>query len=189
MRIWALIPLFFALPSIAVNWSDTRGHSFNIVVSGREEILEQCARSGIEVRYRYQIHACKKRSWWFDRCRDDAELVQSLQYDPISENIRVMTDRMGDSIAPEITHVATIEEAFDAISTIKGVPLASIDSESKSSDDRDYVSVRLISDCKGEYSQVAKRISTILTLGLIKVGSFDSGWVDFELHSGSQQKK
>jgi len=184
LKLVAFIPLIFALPSIAVNWSDSRSQAFNIVVSGREEILEQCARSGIEVRYRYQIHACKRRSWWFDRCRDDLELVRSLQYDPISENIRVMSDQMGDSIAPKTTYVATIDEAFDSIGFIPGISLDKLNSGVVSGGDRTYVSVRVLSDCKGEYSQIGMRISTILTLGLIKVGSFDSGWVDFELQKG-----
>ncbi len=39
----------------------------------------------------------------------------------------------------------------------------------------------MYSECKGGYNRTVARISSFLTMGLVRLSGFDTGWVDFKL--------
>lgn len=187
-----LVPLILINGIINLNWNSAQNtEAVNVKVNSHDEILERCAQSGIEVRYRYLVKICKRRNWWFDQCSEEKQYLQSLQFDPISESYKITTDRIGDPAPPEVSVVTRRSEAFEAISSVNDVSLDSIATVQEfPRDQKTYVSVRLLSECKGEYSQIATGLTTIATLGLIKVGWIDSGWIDFWITgSGTEEPK
>lgn len=174
-------PALASSASIAVNWRTTEAKELVVKVQGHDEILDACAESGVEVRYRYQIRLCRGRSWWFDRCQDEQRLSRSFQFDPISEDYEVKSDQYGDGAAPQSTRVNSASAAFNLISTVDNLPISLLErDELVESSSKSYLGVRVLADCRNDSNLIAKRISTIVTLGLVQVGSFDSGWVDFE---------
>ena len=46
---------------------------------------------------------------------------------------------------------------------------------------RHYLRIRAMSDCRGKGNEIASKLSEILTLGLVKVEGFNTGWVDYTL--------
>ena len=44
-----------------------------------------------------------------------------------------------------------------------------------------YVSIRVSSECRGDFNKTLARISSVLTLGLVRLSGFDTGWLDFKL--------
>lgn len=185
-----VVPLFLGHHLIGLNWSEKDSRTeVDITVLSRDQILDNCAQSGIEVHYRFQVKLCRRRSWWTDSCSDMQQFVRTMQFDPISENFRMLTDKMGDDLDPEVFYVDSLATAFETLSTLKRVSLPEITEQSSyKPGPRDYLSVKLLSECKGEYSRIATRISTVITLGLINVGRFDSGWIDFAMQEDAINK-
>jgi hypothetical protein len=103
LKIIAFFPLMFAFPDLRVNWSGGQLNAVRVVAEGKDEVMEQCVKSGLEVRYRYELRICKRRFLWADSCNDPKVEVHSLQYDPISESYRVMVDKIGDNEAAKTT--------------------------------------------------------------------------------------
>ncbi|MBN8550577.1 MAG: hypothetical protein J0M12_14775, partial [Deltaproteobacteria bacterium] len=69
------------------------------------------------------------------------------------------------------------------VTTLTSPPLSSLGFNSSDfpQNRSPFLGVRVIADCKGDYNETIAKISNFLTLGLVDVGSFDSGWVAFSL--------
>lgn len=183
----ALVTLLLGAPVVTLKWASATQEAVRVELAQHDELLEKCARGGIEVRFRYQVRVCRRRSMWLDSCGDELELIRSLKLDPISQLYRVTSDQIGDKLPAKALMVGTLEEALARVSTLERIELAQLDRGDRAlSRPRGYLSVRTVSDCKGEYNKIAVGISTVLTLGLIEVGSFDTGWVDFNLTPASE---
>lgn len=183
LRYLVFVPLIFGFPNLKVNWSGGEFNSVRITAEGKERLINQCIESGLEVRYRYEFRVCKRRFFWADSCEDDVVRVRSLQFDPISESYRVFFDIIGDREPAKIVTHTSLDEALQDVTTLVSPSLAELGfNEKKYPPARaPYLGVRVITDCKGDYSETFARISSVLTLGLVDVGTFDSGWVDFSL--------
>lgn len=181
--LFIVLPLFLNLPELSVTWSNSETKSVRVAVTGEDEVVKQCLRSGLKVRYRFELQLCRDRVAWFDRCVDEKTLLQQVEYDPISETYKVEIDQIGDGQIARTLQVRTIHAALRTVSSLRDLALITLgkDSEKIMQSKSAYLSVRVHSDCKGDYNETIARISNLLSLGLINLAGFDSGWVDFRL--------
>ncbi len=181
-----LIPVLFVVPplvDLSVRWTDDKREALEIKITAQNEVLDRCLSSGLEVRYRYELSFCSRRSIWFNACKDRRLIFQSIQYDAVSQTYNVMTDRHGDEEDEISESFDSKERAIDQVSHIPALPLSYLSQSDIKFMDRSgrYVSLRVLGECRGEYSEALAKIGYFLTLGMVKVSGFNSGWLDFEL--------
>lgn len=180
-----LAGVIFAFPDPKVNWLNQQHDSVKIEVAGNDEFINQCLSSGLELRYRYEARLCKRRLLWADACNQEKIEIRTLQFDHISEGYRLSIDWLGDKIPAKVVHIAIQQEALIAIANIAAINFVDLgfnqaDFPETSSP---YMGIRVIADCKGDYNETIAKISSWLTLGLLDLATYDSGWVDFRLAS------
>ncbi|RIL03893.1 MAG: hypothetical protein DCC75_12810 [Proteobacteria bacterium] len=187
--IWKLligIWIILLPPQVQLDWADAKFDQLKVSVSNYDQAMQQCIKSGMELRNRFEMRWCKRRRFWLDNCADLRVEVRSLKFDPISESYRVITDRIGDELEPSSVSLDTPEEALKRISIIEDLTLDFLSAGAQGRQQgRSYVGMRLLTDCRGEYNETLARISYFLSLGAIKSAGYDSGWIDFELGQGA----
>lgn len=161
--------------SLHVAWSSSHRDAVDVLVTHHDEDMEECAQSGADVSYRFEIQVCTRRKGWFDRCSDSIVATRSLRLDPISETYTVASDILGDSRPSEKHAYATKAEALMDLSTVSAVPAQVRSNEQR----KQFVNVRLKFTCKGQSSALLDRLSSIITLGIIPTGTADTGWQEF----------
>ncbi len=191
------VEFWFRCPTIAlaqplevsVNWAHA-GHyeQVRVSVAGQDASVSSCVRSGLELYFRFELMLCRARSMWFDKCEHTQVYLRSMQFDPISETYRVSLDLIGDKKQAQELSYTSIERALDLIRTVTSISLDSFGGElapgialSDQKRKRAYVSTRVISACRGDYSETLERISYFVSLGLLRTSGSDSGWIDFRL--------
>lgn len=183
--LFIVLPLVFAPPEAFVRWASRSNYTVTISSASYDKVMEQCLMSGLELRYTFQFQICRKRSLWFDSCEKEARRIHLLKYDPISESYRVSLDTWKDSELPSVTTYSNLQDAVDPFISVKDIPLQSLTSSAidglTAKKKRAYLGVRVVSDCKGEYSKTIAQISSVLSLGLVSLEHFDTGWMDFSL--------
>lgn len=150
---------------------------------GEDDIFEQCIESGLTVKYRYSFRLCKSRVGWFHTCLDTRRQIHHMETDPIRNAYRITVDRHGDDDEPVSTFVKSKKQAYQKLSSIESFPLDFIgaDDLEYARSQRSYLDVRVESHCQGRYNKTLARISYFLTLGLVDIIGFDSGWQEFPL--------
>ena len=175
-------------PSVGVHWAKQSESTVRIVVDGLTEDMESCLSSGLALRYQFHLQYCERRAMWVDRCGPEFHLQRVLSLDPISEHYRVELDRIGDTLPGDSeTFIARTDalQRFREIAELELEPMSrpraapELQWQPKK---RSYLSVRVVADCKGEYSKFFSRVSSILTLGIVSINYFDTGWVDYKLN-------
>ena len=177
------ILIFLLPPQLAVRWSGGSYQGIKAVMDGYDPALEQCARSGLEVHYRYELKLCRRRSMWLDACAVPRVEQRSVQYDPISESYTVNSDRLDDEEPPRAVKTASFAEAMQQVVLVPYMSLAFLDRDRIGVEryPDSYVSARVVSECRGSYTQALSRLSYFLSLGLLRTSGSDTGWVDFQL--------
>ncbi|MBX7137263.1 MAG: DUF4390 domain-containing protein [Oligoflexia bacterium] len=177
------LPLLFAVPDLKVRWEDVKQQAIHIEVSGQNEILEDCLKGGLEVRYRYELQLCRRRTGWFHACKERKVIMQSMQLDPIAQTYSVVKDRLGDDQPQENQTVDTRAEAVGAVSMVDRISLDFLSQHQPdfATKGDTYVGVRAFGECRGEYSELMSKIGYFITFGMVKVSAFNTGWIDFNL--------
>lgn len=170
-------------PDVVLRWATQKLPVVDVEVRGEDPGREPCLSGGLELRYRFEVRLCSRRRGWFDNCGSARIFTRSLSFDPVKESYRLETDAWSDDRAPVITNVSTLTDAVKAIAVVPDVSLDGISGEGHDVKDveGEYLDIRVVSECKGEYSQTLSRISSFLTLGLLQVSGFDTGWNEFSL--------
>jgi hypothetical protein len=140
--------------------------------------MVSCVEAGLELKYRFDMELCRKRSLWFDSCGDTRSEITSIRYEPVSEVYVVRRDILDDGEQSAVARFMSPEDAFSDASV--GTPmsfkfLASGD-EQLEREGRRYVKMRGTAWCKEERDQTLDRITEGLTFGLVKGHQFNSGW-------------
>ena len=161
--------------SLHVAWSSSHRDAVDVLVTRHDDDMEECAQSGADVSYRFEIQVCTRRKGWFDRCSDSIIATRSMRLDPISETYTVASDILGDSRPSEKHAYATKTEALMDLSTVSSIPAQVRSNEQR----KQFVNVRLKFTCKGQSSALLDRLSSIITLGIIPTGTADTGWQEF----------
>jgi len=135
---------------------------------------------------RFEIQVCKKKRYWFDDCSDTVAYIRSLSEDPVTGRLLLRLDTLGDGEDPEERLVDKKEQGM-----LKLRELAPVTLESLKVDESDRkpqrLSIRVIEGCRGSYSSALRKISKVLTLGVVDIRGVDSGWIDFPLMKNSEQ--
>lgn len=182
-----LLPLIFAVPELRINWSAPEDSSITIQLQGDARESANCLRGGLELSYKFEARLCKRRPFWFDTCQDVRELTRKVSYDPISQTYSVDEFWSSDRANVVNTRYSSRRSMVRYVHTLAAVPLKFLsfrESEFVNSK-RSYVSVRVRTDCRGEYNETLAAISQVLSLGQIEVSGFDTGWIDFRLRGDS----
>lgn len=175
-----------APPEIRVNWVQNGARdSLRIAVTGRDDLSAQCMRSGLELRYRYEVKFCRSRSYWLDGCDQVRRLIRTVQFNPVVEHFSLGSDSLDDKEDPTMDHTRSEEAAWKHLSQVNSFSVQNLTAEPPSPEHlkNAYVSLRLFTQCKGVYNETFERISYFISLGLVKTNGFDSGWISFKLDS------
>ena len=185
-RVLFLIPLVFVVPPVpdlAVRWDGPEHRTLSVAVDTHSDTLAKCLDSGIEVQYRFELQACRQREGWFNYCRDKRTVIQSVQYDPITTSYKVNRDRLGDEVPESEDNLEDRAEALSAVSKLSELPVEylTLGDLDLAQSDKAYLSVRVLADCRSEYSDTLMHLGYFITLGLVRVAAYNSGWIDFTL--------
>jgi hypothetical protein len=174
----------FLVPAVQVTWS-ARGQSSAITVQAHEvsEEVTECLDRSKEARLRFEVRLCSRHSAWFDSCEGVRSEVHSVEYEPISEAYRVVTDRFNDEDDRLAVGVPTIRDALRAMTTMENLPLGFLarGDDTLIKERGAYVQVRTVFSCRGGVNRTVARLSQVLTLGIVNVVEETSDWYDFEL--------
>ena len=178
----AVYLLMILAPDLNLNWlsSQDKG-AFSASLPGYNNELNACVASGLSLRLRYEFKICTSSKFWFDDCGRIRVAVNSVEYDPISETYLVTKDFLGDVDLPISQRMEALPRAVSEVTHISEVKLDWIDSDASHTlqQSRTGLRGRVIVECRGDYSESVKRLSSFLSLGLIRTNEFDSDWVKF----------
>lgn len=96
-----------------------------------------------------------------------------------------MIDRWNDPKPPVSVHFQEVEQGVREVTQLSGVVLSELIASNPNIDSPTYVAVRVNVECKGEMSKVQRRLSEVLTFGLVEMRGEDSGWINFSLKDGN----
>lgn len=170
-------------PGARVNWRTNSQQKLFIKMVGKDRLLKECLRGGLEMEYAYDFQLCRNRSAWFDSCGPERTERHRLRLDQISQQYYLTVDRHHDGEEPKEVILESKEKAIKGLTRIYELPLtflADQDERLLTSDDR-YLSLKVSSQCLGEYSRTFRRLSSILTLGIVNLSGFRTEWTDFFL--------
>lgn len=187
---WVLsLPVALAVPEVAVNWMSAGLGAIKVQVGGRDDLLGKCLKSGLAMEYKYQIRLCRRRAAWFDACAQRFREKRVLSFDPISGVYTLEADRFDDAEPPQTLRFDSLEDARSALGRVEGLTLAQLSGGEGgfAGSPRAYVRVRVQSDCRGDYNRTLARISSFVTLGLVRISGFDTGWTAFRLDAGGAE--
>jgi hypothetical protein len=181
LSIVAYISLLIASPELDIKMAGSTAPGFALQVHGQDDLLEKCMQGALELRYRFKVKICRKRTAWFDDCKSEKIISQSLRFDPISETYKVTSDEIGDREPPRSMTLTSREDAVRELTGIPNLAFSSLKNDDPAfvMGERTYLRARVESECKGAFNETLANISTFLTLGLVKISGFDSGWIDF----------
>ena len=174
----------FALPAVDVTWSSrAESNALTVHAHGVSNDVTECLDRVKEARLRFEVRLCSHRSAWFDTCKGVRSEVHSVEYEPISEAYRVITDRFGDEEERLAVGVPTIRDALRSVTTMENLPLRFLarGEELLIDETGAYVQVRTVFSCRGGVNRTLARLSQVLTLGIVNVVEETSEWHDFEL--------
>lgn len=170
-------------PEFDLNWVTTGDTSrLRASLSGYNEELSQCISSGLSLRFRYDFKLCKKRHFWWDDCENSRTATNSVEFDPISETYAVTSDLLGDSEPPLVERVSDVPKALALATRRSDITWNWLSDGAKVSfdDSKQLFRGRVSAECRGEYSESMKRLSYVLSFGLVRSSGYDSGWVEFK---------
>lgn len=183
INVLLLVPIVFGFPDLRVKWTSPKEEGVNVSIVEKDPLLDNCVKSGFEMRYRYEVQLCRKRTFWFSECKDKRIVYNALDFDPISESYKLTRDLWDDEVAPDTISLQAAEEASERMSNVEALPLSFLGEGDGdfTSQPKLFIVVRAYSECRGEYNRTLADISKFLTFGLLKISGFDSGSKTFEV--------
>lgn len=178
-----LVPFILAGPTPYIQWADLEQGAIKMWVQGEDPLLKKCVESGLGMRYRFKVQLCRQRAGWFARCSKVRNVIHILKFDPISENYTLAKDLLGDPENPTVLGDISLEEALSQLRKVERFDLSNIakEVEVELNSRNAYLSLRIVSECRGEYNQTVADLSYLLSLGTVRLDGFDTGWLDFNL--------
>ncbi len=180
----AVFVFLYGVPDIAINWLESENQSINVHLEGSDKLLDSCTESGLEYIYTYRLQVCKRRPIWLDVCQDSQSFERRIKFDPISRNYEVR-ERVNLDPNIAIRNYSSKTSALKNLRLLKHLELSDLAAEQPeiTTSKRAYLSIRVSSECQGEYNSTVASISRLVTLGLVRMSGFDTGWVDFWINN------
>lgn len=182
---FALASTAIADPAVTVRWQSSERSTLEVLVGPGDSFIDSCTASGLELRVRYTLQLCSARRFWRDHCAPAVVETRSLKQDTESGEAAVMIDRWDDPTPPVSVRFQEVEEGLRQVAQLSGIALSELIASSSSSYKPTYLAVRVNVECKGEMSRVQRRLSEVLTFGLVEMRGEDSGWINFSLDNGN----
>ena len=179
-----LVPALLADTSPPTLLVESRSNaSVTIAITGSDDVMNKCARGGLELRYQFQIEMCHERSLWFDSCKRTWSEKNSIQYDSVSQSFRINRDRLGDGKSPLVLYADTMGNAMKIASQSDPFDLLSLANMNQAylDDSRTYVQLRAITYCREDDNRTFERIAGFVTTGVTGLVQFDSKWQPFSI--------
>lgn len=175
-----------SVPSPSAKWSSDAKDAILIFSTGPSpEALKRCLDEGFMMENRFEIQVCKLRKYWMDNCSETISFLRTVSEDPVTGRLSLREDTLGDGDDPEERLVDDSEQALNKLRKLNPITLESI-GVNNSDRSKQRISLRVIEGCRGSYSSALRRISKVLTLGVVDIRGTDSGWIDFPLNSESE---
>lgn len=167
-------------PELILHGTKENPQIINLEVKGKDSLVNECIDNGQEIRYRFELKVCENSSF-FGSCSPPMVQTRFLSWTPISNAYQLISDLHRDHKLPEGLTFADREEALTALRTIKDLDLGFFKEYQANGDT--YLQARAFSECRGEYSKTIAELSYYLSLGLIRLSGFNTGWTNFELNN------
>lgn len=167
--------------SPVLTWTDSSRAMLRVELVGMKEDFSQCVDSGFEVRVRFDLELCRKRSFWYDSCYDTITSQKIVRYDPVGEQYQLSFDLFGDSDEPMVTQYKDVSGAVIEATKIARVKMLSLSKGRDVERDNHYLKVKIIGECRGFQENMAQ-VSKLLSLGVVQVHRYNSGWMSFPLN-------
>lgn len=172
-----------------------KGDGLRVAVDGRNEALETCAESSLDLKVKYAAAICDKKRFWFDDCKNQRVYLRTLRFDPLRGEYKVISDTIEDRLVPEERSYQELENAWAATFELEHLPLKFLARGEVSvfDTDRPYIEVRVKASCTQGGSKrldnlatnlatnLANNFATNLVFGLSDIKAFDSGMVRLDI--------
>ncbi len=180
--------IFFMSPGpeqLTVTWQNKPHDTLLITYAGDYSQVEECISTGFVFEQRFLMRTCDDSDSWIGDCKRTRRKVHRILMDPIRKEYTVITDLHGDIPGPVTNSFKNFTRALEYFKVARDIPLQLLQRDEYEKTD---LSVRVVSSCKGEYSETLAQLSYLFTLGIIDLGGDDTGWFDFDLNKSAEQK-
>lgn len=176
--------LVFPFRGVLVHWNEMGRHTVTIRAEELEQDVKTCLDSARQAKVRFDMRLCHRNPAWFDSCTMTRSEIHAIEFDPISESFRVISDRYGDDNEPTAVGIPAVAEAIRSATALEEVPLEYLAGEEKRlvNDSAAYLQVRTSFSCRGAVNRTVARLSQVLTLGLVNVVESTTPWGDFDIN-------
>ncbi len=178
------VPLLsLALALVDIRWHGDNRKGLDITAAERRVDVAGCLEESMKARLRFEARICRRRSGWFDYCREPRFEAHTVTYDEVTESYRVVIDRLDDKQEPTAVEISSRDEAVGLVIAVEDLRLSFLaGSEIELLEDRDsYLQIRTIFSCRGNSSRPFAHISRFLTFGLLNNLEDRSEWQDLKL--------
>ncbi len=168
-----------------VFWTSNEKQAVTVYSSGLTESVVECLDSARQSRVRIEFRVCRRSPAWFDSCRPSRSGLNTIEFDPITESYRVVSDLLGDDSEPISTGIPSRTEAIEVALHTKAIRLDYLAQEDATvlQERGTYMQVRATTSCRGSVNRFFANVSQILTLGMVNVVESTTDWNDFSLAS------
>ncbi len=168
-----------------VFWTSNEKQAVTVYGAGLAQSVLECLDSSRQSRVRIDFRVCRRSPAWFDSCRPSRSGLNTIEFDPITESYRVVSDLLGDDSEPASIGIPSRAEAVEVVLQTKTIPLGYLAQEDTTvlQERGTYIQVRATTSCRGSVNRFFANVSQILTLGMINVVESTTDWNDFSLTS------
>jgi hypothetical protein len=168
-----------------VFWTSNEKQAVTVYGVGLTQSVLECLDSSRQSRVRIEFRVCRRSPAWFDSCRPSRSGLNTIEFDPITESYRVVSDLLGDESEPASIGIPSRSEAVEVVLQTKTIPLGYLAQEDATvlQEKGTYIQVRATTSCRGSVNRFFANISQILTLGMVNVVESTTDWNDFSLTS------
>jgi hypothetical protein len=168
-----------------VFWSTKEKKAVTVYGAGLTQSVIECLDSSRQSRVKIEVRVCRRNPAWFDSCRPNRSGLNTIEFDPITESYRVVSDLFGDNADPASIGIPSRIEAVEVVLQTRAIPLEYLAQEDTTvvQEKGTYIQVRATTSCRGSVNRFFANVSQILTLGMLDVVESTTDWHDFTLAS------
>jgi hypothetical protein len=186
--IFLFYPVFGKADTPTLNWNDSEHSVLRVNVPGREQAIRECVDSGFQVRFRFYLELCRARTFWFDKCYPVMTSQKTLSFDAIGDQYRLNFDIFDDQQEPQDFQLSSREDAIEEVARVAQIKLIALSTDGKISTNKGKINLRIKSDCRSALKENLSQVSSLLSLGIIQVHRYDSGWISFPITDFNGQR-
>jgi hypothetical protein len=170
-----------ALAEPKFNFTDHKSYAI-LKIDGQNRMMRNCLKVGLELKYRFSAQLCRRQDYWYDDCGSIRKSFSQIKFDPILSGYLVEKDLLSDEDRPFKERVNSYLESIKLAQTSTRF-FYSVLGEGK---ERFgvyplYIRAQAKVYCNENYNSTLARVAKFVSFGLLKLGSFESDWVEFSI--------